>query len=698
MVSLMEAVIFLLFGVIVLALLIAAGFMLTEQPRRKEVLANSGQTPRQNQIAIQRGAASLGSTNPTLAQPVSSIPPRPKSRWDEIVDAYLQQYPEISPIAVSHITEAKKTVNRSYEAFRNWRPSDYYQLEKDERKRWDKHGDFLLEEFGKQTDTLERDLQVFSRLWTATRGVSIKPTTNIHRVRHIEWDMSAFSKNTIMRADIQREIPAQTTIREPFDIPETTKFEHQFVLAPPGSGKTTLIEAQLAEDFEKVARGQCSVIVIDGEDVLVRDLAYSKIFAPGGKLYGKLIYLEPESSHPLSLNVFDIGDLPKDSDERTIALQEAIGSITSCLSDMNAQQHDLLSFLVEFCLVVPNSTILDLVEMLKPDGLKAYEKWFPKLNPTVQTYFQTVFKSQEARATQQAVYRRLFTMLRSGPLRDIFSSKRNRFRIEDEVSGGKVILINAKRRLLGEHGCQLFGQFFLSQLMQFALTRDETSFPIFCYVDECQDIIGKDDKIGGFLFKARKRRIGMIFATQDISEIKSDRVRSGLENVAITFKADRATQKKEGLFQAFIARKTPEPIEVQVQRAPDLGRMSEAEFAALKDDMRTKYCTTAVVEAGATLRKLLRDFGADVIEYWPDFEAQLKRLGGFGTNEERIDRLAMSPEDTDRLHELRKQRNIGQHGKILPEDAEAWARDIQSYTKILSGINNPDPAAASPER
>ena len=52
---------------------------------------------------------------------------------------------------------------------------------------------------------------------------------------------------------------------ERVEIPLNTRFEHQLLIAPPGSGKTTALLAQMHEDFQRVARDECSIIVIDGE-------------------------------------------------------------------------------------------------------------------------------------------------------------------------------------------------------------------------------------------------------------------------------------------------------------------------------------------------------------------------------------------------------------------------------------------------
>ena len=323
---------------------------------------------------------------------------------------------------------------------------------------------------------------------------------------------------------------------------------------------------------------------------------------------------------------------------------------------MNDQQDDLLSFLVELCLVIPKATLLTLIELLEPSGLKKYEQHLSKLDPIPRKYFETTFRSQEARATQQAVFRRLFGMMRVPAFRRMFEAPHNRFDIGREIDQGKVILINTKRALLGEHGCQLFGRFFLSRLMQVAMTRGEHSKTVYCYVDECQDYISEDERIAEFLDKARKRRVAMILATQRLEKIKSTNVQNALMNVAIRLIAT-GNEMERGVFQCFVRRTTSEPIEARVRPAPDSGRMSDAEFAELKQQMRERYCGGEKYESEASATALLEEQLAIVGRLWKQLDDTIKAAGGVRDGATFSNALNISREDRKRLNELRRDRN-----------------------------------------
>jgi hypothetical protein len=78
-----------------------------------------------------------------------------------------------------------------------------------------------------------------------------------------------------------------------------------WIVAPPDSGKTTFISSMIADDLKRVARGECSIFVMDSQNELIPDIAALEMFAPGRPLHDKLIYLEPTSRYPLALNIFD---------------------------------------------------------------------------------------------------------------------------------------------------------------------------------------------------------------------------------------------------------------------------------------------------------------------------------------------------------------------------------------------------------
>lgn len=392
------------------------------------------------------------------------------------------------------------------------------------------------------------------------------------------------------------------------------RFEHQWVVAPSGSGKTTLLQTQIAEDLERVARGECSVIVIDSQNQLIPKIAQLKVFAPGEMLDGKLIVIEPDPDYPPALNVLDIGLGDLSTRDRYRLQAEALENVKSCLATMADTQDDMLSYIVELCFVIPGATIQTIVDILKPNGLDTYRQYLDDVDQTCRDYFETSFspKSQGTNVTKEALIRRLMGMLRNPTFRRMFLNKRGKFNMARELETPKVILINTDLEFLRHDACQLFGRFFIAQLLQAAEMRGERSLPVYCYIDECQDYIANDDNAAKLMDKARKRKVGMIFAHQRLQNIESPNVRDALSNVAIRFaggnetdavylshifrcKPDFISRKTRGTFACYVRRQTEEATEVYVPSSAleDMERMTDEEYAAIRAQMRARYAAPA---------------------------------------------------------------------------------------------------------
>ncbi len=127
------------------------------------------------------------------------------------------------------------------------------------------------------------------------------------------------------------------------EFPQDVRFEHQWVIAPSGTGKTTLLQTQIVEDLERVQRGECSIIVIDSQNELIPKIARLKLFARGQPLDGKLVVIEPDPDYPPALNVLDIGLSELSTRDRYRMQAEALENVKSCLSTMADTQDDMLS-------------------------------------------------------------------------------------------------------------------------------------------------------------------------------------------------------------------------------------------------------------------------------------------------------------------------------------------------------------------
>lgn len=416
--------------------------------------------------------------------------------------------------------------------------------------------------------------------------------------------------------------PALFLSAVPFPIPDNARFAHQWILAPQGAGKTQAIQFQVLRDLQKVANGEASIIVMDSQGDLIRNIAGLKCFAKGEQLHDKLVLIEPDPEYPLALNIFDMGKERldqysiRDRERLTNSTLELLTYVIGGLSDteMTPKQQTLFRYVLRACMQIPDATINTFAELLS--GAKQYQPYIDQLEGPAKLFFDTQFNDIQFKQTKQEVAWRLMHLLENPTFERMFSNPRSKLDLFTELQSSKVILINTDKDLLKDKRTEMFGRFFIAMLLQSAqeraaLQRDDRR-PVFCYIDECHDYIANDTNITTLLDQARKMNIGLILANQRCAQV-SPPVLDALCNVSI--KMVRALSDTDAHTLARNMQSVPEFLAAQpeqtfatsvrgstkhalslhvpffeLERLPRMDRQDEAQ---LRMDMRMKYCTAA---------------------------------------------------------------------------------------------------------
>ena len=95
------------------------------------------------------------------------------------------------------------------------------------------------------------------------------------------------------------------------EIPLHPRFEGMWAVGLPGTGKTQLFQHLLMRDLDLVAKGEASVVILDPTGTepgtLIRTVTRLKRFAPGGDLYGRLVYIDPtDRQYTLPINLLSL--------------------------------------------------------------------------------------------------------------------------------------------------------------------------------------------------------------------------------------------------------------------------------------------------------------------------------------------------------------------------------------------------------
>lgn len=412
-------------------------------------------------------------------------------------------------------------------------------------------------------------------------------------------------------------------------IPEEAWFEHAWCLAPPGTGKTQLIQYLISERLPQVEDDECSVIVMDSQGDLINQIRTLKCFAPGEPLHDKLIILEPNLEHAPALNIFDFGGERMNAysaDDREKFTNIAITQMTYVLDAlmgeggaMTTKQETLYRYIVRLLMETPNATLAtftDILQITKPDQLASYGEYIGKLQQPAQDFFANQFLDNEFAGTKRQVAWRIANLRENTYFDRMFSHPKSKLDLFAELNSSKVILINTDKERLGEDGTNVFGRYFIGALLtasqeRASLSRSERR-SVFAFIDECQDYIGTDAKIASLLDQARKMRVSMFLAHQRSRQIKNANVLDALANTAIKFastdnpndadltaRALYTTREFVGSqprqhFALYVRRQTQSAVSVKVPFLvmEEMEKMTAAEQSEVMSVMHKRYSTT----------------------------------------------------------------------------------------------------------
>jgi hypothetical protein len=395
---------------------------------------------------------------------------------------------------------------------------------------------------------------------------------------------------------------------KPLVIPEETYFEGQWIVAPPGTGKTQFIAQQI---YNLLCSGEnCSIIVIDSQDQLIPTLSHLKMFAQGQPDQDNLVLIDANDvEFPVAFNIFDLGlhrgNLTLLEKERQLntALETMMFLMDSLLgSDLTGKQQVVFRFIVQAMFEIPDATIYTLKELLSKGGYEKYKKYLDKLEGAAGEFFRDQFNDKQFTQTKDEIVRRLYGILGIRQWERMFNNPKSKFDLFTEMNAGKMILINTSKALLQQKGCEALGRFFLC-LLAIAAQRRATlphKIPVYVFVDEVQDYLPQtsDSNFLVILEQARKQRVSITCAHQYLSQL-SQRTIETLQGVAMKrassltdrdahtmargmrTKPEFLEQQPRFVFATYVRNLTPEavPIKVEPGLLDTLPKMTEQEYA-----------------------------------------------------------------------------------------------------------------------
>lgn len=305
---------------------------------------------------------------------------------------------------------------------------------------------------------------------------------------------------------------------------DKARARHTYILGMSGSGKSVTMEMFLYRD---VCKGH-GIALIEPHGELADRFLHFDLFRLDhrSRAHERLVLLDLENESPTPFNIFRVG-LPTNPVARAIRIDELASSYLPAFAmairpEMTESMEAMLKSIITAIFHLPDPSFNDLIGILDDEEHLGTRYWrlFESLeNPILRGYFEKDFFRTKVDVTKAPLKDRLRGLLRSRQIQHAFLAKENAVDFDAILREGKILVVRARKNVLGEEGSRMIGNLVHQMLYAAAFRRLSLGsglIPFFCYMDECQNYIN-ETVISG-LSEARKFGFHYVLANQYLNQ------------------------------------------------------------------------------------------------------------------------------------------------------------------------------------
>lgn len=350
----------------------------------------------------------------------------------------------------------------------------------------------------------------------------------------------------------------------PIGISARDSLMHQIILGPTGSGKSTVLQAQIRADVE----AGHALLVIDPKKQLIDDIVERCI--PADQM-DRVVIIDPADPQAPGFNPLDVGD--RDPDvvvDGLLAVFKAVFAdgwgprtedvfLASLLTLARAGQRRGEPF-----------TLLDMPRLLTDEHVRRSAIGKVGDDEVLEGFWASY--NDLSPAAQAAMIAAPMNKLRRYLLRPsvarMLGQARPQYRFRDIFRDNKVVLIALNDGLIGPITAQLIGSLFVSEAWMATLERASEDQPMnrpgFVVVDECQNFVHLPTSFGDALSQSRSYGVAWLLAHQSRKQMPPELLES-VDSNARTKVIFRLESAKDA---ADIAKLAPELDAADIQKLP----------------------------------------------------------------------------------------------------------------------------------
>ncbi len=335
------------------------------------------------------------------------------------------------------------------------------------------------------------------------------------------------------------------------DLPPSFFQEHGHIAAGIGHGKSLLIQRLVAGWLPYVEAGNLTVVVIDSQRDLIRDLVGIKAVT-NGPLGARTMFLDGSAMPAPSISPFARparwASYGTTEAERiaTASADALVYAISALFGDgsMTAIQSTLLSWALRALAEKPDPSIRELMKLLEVEQLDKKQKELGKASPRkdirdpeTRAYFEALPLNARAATTANELKTRLYGVMARPAISRLFDISGAKVDLFDAMAAGSYVLVDTAKDALGAVGASLYGRLIIAMLSnaineRLALPKHLRK-PTIIIIDEVADYLaGNETLLIELLTQARKANVGIILAHQHLQQLSPEVAAAVLGNTS----------------------------------------------------------------------------------------------------------------------------------------------------------------------
>jgi hypothetical protein len=292
------------------------------------------------------------------------------------------------------------------------------------------------------------------------------------------------------------------------------RVRHTHIIGASGTGKSTLLFNMLRQDIE---RGEGVALLDPHGDLVERVLGV----IPAERRDDVVLVDPSDEEHSIGFNI-----LAAHSDfERNLLASDLVSTFRRLSTSWGEQMNSVLRNAILAFLESPRGgTIADMRRFLLD---AAFRKSFlgTVADPDVVFYWERAFPQLTGNKSIGPVITRLDEFLSRKPIRLMVSQQENRLDFADILDHSRILLVKLPQGQIGRENANLLGSVVVSKIQQMAMSRQRMKESerrnFWVYLDEFHSFI--TPSMAEILTGARKYRVGLILAHQELHQLEADR-------------------------------------------------------------------------------------------------------------------------------------------------------------------------------